>query len=280
MGSDDGQERRRRQGSLAERFDRLTGRSLPSKVVLFAAGLVTAISTLTTAVVSVVEWRAKDDWRSIEYAKLGRLRAGHTLESFRAVLGAPLYRRTPNGGDLTYSTFSPRPEYWVDVVADSDGASVAFAVTSCYEDFRPTFTFRNGSAHSRVTLRATRFQDVEQSPAVNVKASRGGTSSSYAFHVFYGGNPTSYRSLAWGVNDTCAALTEDQTEEALEPWAEWHNRTRQFLEVVRPWQELGPSDRQRLGRVVVNTYAETDPFTEFSKVYPKQIDVDRITVRP
>ncbi|NBE50494.1 hypothetical protein [Streptomyces boluensis] len=40
------------------------------------------------------------------------------------------------------------------------------------------------------------------------------------------------------------------------------------------------SNQERLGEVVVNTYAETDPFTEFSKVYPQQIGVDRITVRP
>ncbi|WP_331718837.1 hypothetical protein OG851_43190 (plasmid) [Streptomyces sp. NBC_00161] len=278
MASDD-QERQRRRSSLAERFDRLTGRNLLLKVVLLMAGLVTAISTLTTAVVSVVEWRPKKDWRSVEYAKLGRLRAGHTLESFRAVLGAPLYRRTPKGGNLTYSTFSPRPDYWVDVVTDSHDVSVAFAVTSCEADFRPTFTFRDGPTHPRVTLRATRFQDMEQRSSANVKALMGATTSSYAFHVFYGGNPSSYRSLAWGVNDTCSAWREDQTEDALRPWAEWHIRT-EDSEAIRPWSELAPSDQERLGRVVVNTYAETAPFIEFSKVYPEQIGVDRITVRP
>lgn len=278
MASDD-RERQRRRSSLAERFDRLTGRNLLLKVVLLTAGLVTAISTLTTAVVSVVEWRPKKDWRSVEYAKLGRLRAGHTLESFRAVLGAPLYRRTPKGGDLTYSTFSPRPDYWVDVVTDSDDVSVAFAVTSCEADFRPTFTFRDGPAHPRVTLRATRFQDMEQRSSANVKAFLGATTSSYAFHVIGSSNPTSYRSLAWGVNDTCSAWPDVQTADALEQWAEWHIRT-EDSEIIRPWSELAPSDQERLGRVVVNTYAETAPFTEFSKVYPKQIGVDRITVRP
>lgn len=275
----DGRDRQGHRSSLADRFDRLTGRNLLLKVVLSTAALVTAISTLTTAVVSVVEWRPKKDWRSVEYAKLGRLRAGHTLESFRAVLGAPLYRRKPKGGDLTYSTFSPRPDYWVDVVTDRGDVSVAFAVTSCDADFRPTFTFRDGPDRPRVTLRVTRFQDMKQRSSAEVKAFMGATTSSYAFHVFYGGNPSSYRSLAWGVNDTCAAWRADRTEHALEPWTEWHVRT-EDSEAVRPWRELAPSDQERLGRAVVNTYAETAPFVELSKVYPTQIGVDRITVRP
>lgn len=114
-----------------------------------------------------------------------------------------------------------------------------------------------------------------------MKVFHGITASSYAFHVKGVSNPGSYRSAAWGVNDTCAAWTEAQAEENLEPWNRWYSKNSDKPgEINRAWSELSAVDKRRLGQLRVNTYAETSPFTEIAEAYPAQVGVDRITVRP
>lgn len=131
-----------------------------------------------------------------------------------------------------------------------------------------------------VVLQRTRFTDVPENRETQVKAYDGMTSSSYAFLVLSLGNPSSYRSVAWGVNDTCAALAGQDEEQRLRPWADWSGRKQPKGEINRSWSEFSTSEREKLGRAEVNTYAETSPSTEIAKVFPQQVGVDRIVVRP
>ena len=107
-------------------------------MLFLLASLVTASSVLTLAVLDVYDrYDRRFNRGERESAKLDKLRAGFDIETFRDVLGAPVFRRARRNGSLLESSFRGR-DYWVQTISDKQGAVNAFAVTSCDENFRPT----------------------------------------------------------------------------------------------------------------------------------------------
>jgi hypothetical protein len=100
--------------------------------------------------------------------------------------------------------------------------------------------------------------------------------NSYIFRVFYGGNPTNYKSYAWGLNDSCPWSFE-RSKNLYEAWFDWsfQNPRRRDYDI----KDLDSAARELLSKSVVNTYAETAPGIDFEKTYSEQIGVDRILIR-
>ncbi|WP_445072861.1 hypothetical protein [Streptomyces sp. SAS_267] len=127
--------------STGERFARFVKRNALLTVALFSSSLVTAVSTLVTAVITLNNSRS--DWHPAEYRKLRELHAGYSIEKFRENLGVPAFRipfGTGPNDDLpdegyTKNVFRPRQDYWVEVISDPTGRTVTYSVTSCRADF-------------------------------------------------------------------------------------------------------------------------------------------------
>ncbi|MEV6326950.1 ETEC_3214 domain-containing protein [Streptomyces sp. NPDC051909] len=276
--------------SFTERLKRFQSENGTLTVLFFVASIVTALSTLATASVAGWGWwqKSHEDWRPAEYKKLNQLRSGQTIERFQELLGKPAYRKTRTDGKVSL-VFHPRQEYWVDVTTDRTNTTLSYSVTSCSNQFRPTFRFRNGSRWPRVTLNSenlynTLADEIEsKSNGLRLKVfSATATSSEYAFQTYIGGNPTSYRTYAWGINDSCGAWTDEQKEIRLDPWDDWYLKhpQRQGGILIVLGTDLQATDYQMMKSSTPNTYAETAPGVDIDSVYPDQIGVDRIVIRP
>jgi hypothetical protein len=244
----------------------------PILVVLFLlASIVTACSVLTLALLDVYDrYDRRFNWREREYAKLEGLRAGFQLERFRDALGTPVFRRAARNGSLLESSFRGR-DYWVQTISDRQGAVKAFAVTSCDESFRPTLV---GPVDLRVTLQQSTLASVAGDdafpPDVDVVLAIGTTANTFLFDVLYGGNPTLYKSVAWGANDACPPPLATRAARLL--------RERGLFD-FRGSVTRRPVLREIQPLVTVNTYAETAPGVDFRELAPFQIGVDRILTR-
>ncbi|MFE1832456.1 ETEC_3214 domain-containing protein [Streptomyces sviceus] len=275
--------------SIAERFSDRIRRDFTLVTLFFLASLVTAVSTFITAGLAIRDWqRSRQDWRPAEYRKLAQLRAGQTFERFKAVLGVPSFRgQSPLG---VSHVFHPRKDYWVDVLVDKSHTVLAYSVTSCSDRFRPTFKFRNSNTWASVTLNEKSFDRVLRKADIrgygfNLKVfGSAATSSDYAFVTYVGGNATSYRTYSWGINDTCAAWTPSQRESKLDGWKKWYFKhpapDNREGNLTISGENIKSAEYSLLNSTILNTYAETAPLTDISTVYPRQIGVDRITVRP
>src|SRR5439155_187975 len=132
-------------------------------VLLFlASSLVTAISVLTVAALSVYDrYQRHFEWRSLEYEKLTSLRAGFPVAKFTDALGEPVFVE-PWGRHQTQFIYRGR-DYWVRAVEDKPTGNVKqFAVTSCDRAFRPTFVFYP-LAELHVTLQLSTLHSVLKS---------------------------------------------------------------------------------------------------------------------
>lgn len=285
----------------AERFvDRL--KRSPFLVLFFFASLtVSACVVLVDAGIRVHRWYGNTyEWRDREYAKLTNLKAGFALARFRESLGSPVFSRPvasiaprpiqgpallgfsrarPAQG-LTESSFRG-PGYWVQAISDPNGMVVAYAVTSCDPDFRPTFSAPYEAF--KATLNVSTFAQVipwrRTEGLISHYFPSGATANSSFFDFLYGGNPLDYKSFAWGLNDACEGWFdryEGFFDRGLIPlrtgqWWEYHGRTR----------EGGREVRRFRAAVRINTYAETAPArwdVDLSRSR-FQVGVDRILVR-
>ena len=113
------------------------------------------------AAVAQTEVDVEADWRQQEYAKLGQLRGGLTLERFREQLGVPLFVTVSKDGLFTEYLFQRR-DYWVQAVTDASGTVQLMSVTSCSNDFQPSFEAFSGPGP--IVLNRSRFSDVGQDP--------------------------------------------------------------------------------------------------------------------
>jgi hypothetical protein len=176
----------------------------------------------------------------------------------------------------TEYTFRGR-DYWVHVVTRERAAStVYFAVTSCVATFNPTFVLSEGT---RVVLNRMHLADVQ--PVVYNASSDylwpGATADAYFYDSYSGGNPSNYKSFAWGYDDACLDL---------HPY--WYSLVTDALRREVGYKEwlgdprtAGPAIRRFRQRLHLNTYAETAPGESFvSTANIFQIGVDRIEIRP
>ncbi|MFF4259836.1 ETEC_3214 domain-containing protein [Streptomyces sp. NPDC001663] len=270
--------------STAERFSAFTRRNILLVAVFFLSNLLTAVSTLITAVTVLNETRR--DWRAAEYRKLSELRAGYTLEKFREQLGVPAFRvPVAAGSSYVRNVYRPRSEYWVEVISNRSNASVAFTVTTCEPTFRPKFSFSDKT----VVLNQSTLLDVlppAEQPGDLLRIHSGHTRSSYdsVFEVYGGSGGTNYRQFAWGLNDICPTWRGPKARyDANAAWGKWeyeHNREDQSSgHTYYNGEELDGSARSIMANSVVNTYAETALFEELDDYYDQQIGVDRLSVR-
>lgn len=268
---------------MAGRFEEWTKRNVFLTVLIFLAVLISSLITLFTAAGDLKGWyESRFNWREAEYEKLASLHAGYSISKFREELGAPLFVEPVQDKGLTENIFKGRG-YWVDVVTDKSGTSLAYAVTSCDEDFRPKFSFAIGSdGESSGELSVTLNRDLlSKEPVRDLGALKvfisGATSNSYAFQVIPPSNPTNYKSYGWGMNDACSWISAT-SDGALNSWIDWQN---DHLS-EDPYLEMGGlsvSLRGLMKTSIVNTYMETAPLVSESDVYPWQIGVDRILTR-
>lgn len=149
-------------------------------------------------------YRENHRWREVEYSKLRSIHAGYTLARFEAVLGAPIFFRIDGRSNLREASFRRRG-YWVQAVSRDDGTVLLYSVTACTRNFHPEFEVV-GFKGAGVTLGKTTFDKVMRRPDdqyVVVNYFRGVTANTTYIDEVYGGNPSNYKTYAWGVNDAC-----------------------------------------------------------------------------
>jgi hypothetical protein len=266
-----------------QRFDAWVRRRTIVLMLILAALLLGAITDIRHEVQGVMRWYHEEkNWRDREYEKLTSMRAGFTLQKFEETFGAPVFRlpsRLPSGDKrFVESTFQGR-DYWVQVIsAHTTGAVLLYSVTSCSTKFNPTFPIGPGAA---VTLNKSTLASV--TPDLPRLFSdyflSGATANSYFYDFGYGGNPSNYKSYAWGLNDACLNLPHPG----------------EYVTVSGPGLGMGfGGDGAYQGptsaggrevtrfrqRAVVNTYAELAPLLDIREIRPSfQVGVDRILVR-
>ncbi|MFJ8133312.1 ETEC_3214 domain-containing protein [Streptomyces hydrogenans] len=272
--------------TAGERFSSFTKRNVVLVAVFFLSNLLTAVSTLVTAVTVLRE--TGTDWRAAEYRKLRQLRAGYTLEKFRQELGPPVFR-TPleGGGPFVRNVYHPREEYWVEAISDKSNAAMTYAVTTCDPAFRPEFFF-GGDDKTRIVLNENTLSDVlpaEWERDQSLQLSFGGTRSTpqLAFHVFGGGGPSHYREFAWGLNDVCSVWrSRTPGYDVRASWKRWFEAQKGYEEPLGTFflpEKLDKGARGIMAESVVNTYAETVAFQDMLRYYPIGIGVDVLTVQ-
>lgn len=245
-------------------------------LVTFAALILSSVVTLTDSGKGVWGWYRDDvQWRDREYEKLNALRAGFTIHRFEEALGAPVFQRPSDDGQLVETTFQGR-SYWVQAVADrARDEVVLFSVTSCSKDFNPTFRLPDDVP---ITLNASHLSDIGAQ-----RGSPGGvladyfapaaTANAHFVEFIYGGNPGNYKSFAWGFNDACLDLPG------------WGTFIRDPVGLFgTDGGYKGPAGVDSLQpvreRIPVNTYAETAPLADLKVIRRSfQIGVDRILIR-
>lgn len=286
------------EASAGERFTRFTRRNVLLVAVLFLSNLITAVSTLATAVISFKESRA--DWRPAEYKRLRELRAGYSLEKFKEELGAPAFRipvdtapdrSNPGNGYVRY-IFRPRQEYWVEIIADRSSRTVTYAVTSCYETFNPKFSFRAGEEttgefkENQLTLNRTPMIDVLPAQKQEYTSMQAWFSSTGGRVGFVGqtlslGEDTDYRMFGWGLNDVCRPwLSDGSKNDSYRAWEAWYLKYHTYLEGDAKFPADGRKQtRSLMSTSRVNTYAESSVGETLTKFYPTYIGINRLDVR-
>ncbi|MFJ7065832.1 hypothetical protein [Streptomyces sp. NPDC101115] len=273
-------------GTAGERFSAFAKRNVLLVAVFFLSNLVTAVSTLVTAVTVLRDSRT--DWHAAEYRKLRELRAGYTLEKFRKELGPPVFRTPlPSGDGFVRNVYRPRPEYWVEVISNKIDASVTYAVTSCDPSFRPAFSYGGSRVARDVVLNQNTLADVLPAEDLNgqsLKVFFGGTGSSdsLVFQVYGGGGGTDYREFAWGLNDVCPWQGKNTGRDLRAPWYDWyadHRPAEDPPAYTYVDRQVDAAARSLMTESVVNTYAETAVAEDMLTYYPSQIGVSRLTVQ-
>jgi hypothetical protein len=260
----------------AQRLDRWVREASP---ILFVGVILFLIATIGAAIhdgAAVSRWYDhRYNWRSHEYNRLVKLRAGFTLATFTAALGPPVFREVSDDRKWTESTFRGRG-YWVQTVSrrDASTAVVMYSVTSCSTGFNPTFQLPDGT---NVKLNRSTLASVQSDPE-QVSAdyfAPGATANAHFLEIRYGGNPDNYKSFAWGFDDAClnlpnwSAYTTEKLYKAL-PSGTFHGSVAQ----------ADPEVQRLRRRLPVNTYAETAPLAGFADVINSfQIGVNRLLVR-
>ncbi|MFD5325294.1 ETEC_3214 domain-containing protein [Streptomyces sp. NPDC127092] len=274
-------------GTAGERFSAFAKRNVLLVAVFFLSNLVTAVSTLVTAVTVLRDSRT--DWHAAEYRKLRELRAGYTLEKFQKELGPPVFR-TPleSGGGFVRNVYRPRQEYWVEVISNKIDAAVTYAVTSCEPSFRPAFSYGGTRVDRNVVLNQNTLADVlpaDELRGQSLKVFFGGTGSSdsLVFQVYGGSGGSDYREFAWGLNDVCPQWQGKSTGRDLRvSWEQWyadHRPAEDPPAYTYVDEQVVASARALMAESVVNTYAETAVTEQMLTYYPSQIGVSRLTVQ-
>jgi hypothetical protein len=241
------------------------------------AFLMTTIITISGPVQDLRHWWVYEhNWREREYEKLTALRAGFTLTKFEEVLGAPVFRQTTRR--WAESSFQGR-DYWVQAVWHRPtGVVHLYAVTSCSEAFTPTFVLPDGEriVLNRSTLASVRG-GVLEGPATADYFAPGATANAHFIEFSYGGNPSNYKTHAWGYNDACLDLRD---------WYSYLPPTRPLPARLFGARYVGPTTGGGLElqafrkRLPVNTYAETSPSVTLDQLRGRfQIGVDRLLIR-
>lgn len=264
-------------------------------MLFFLSLLLSSMLTIGGGLRGALEWQRKTfEWRDAEYKKLSDLRAGYSYDQLRKQLGAPVFERVSDDRKLIEHSFSGR-DHWVQTVSDrSENTVLMYSVTSCASSFNPSFevpTLRSRPDDPPVTpvvWQRSRFSDVKVEDGVLGLSFfiSGATANSYFYDFFYGGNPSNYKSYAWGLNDACPGgerLFGGFYGDNLLPFA----GSIGHADVSTPGPPyLGDSDadndsiRRFRRAVVVITYAETAPGTYFEEIIDSfQIGVDRILTR-
>ena len=241
--------------------------------------LVSAVLLLSSVGIGVNDWRKKTlDWRDQEYNKLRSLHAGYTREKFESVLGEPVFDRESRSGKFREQTFRRRG-HWVQTISDRAGSVQVYAVTACGEEFKPNFQLSGASGDAsksaNVELNSTSLASAVGTRAAPELDYSVGVTANTRFHdVYYGGNPSNYKTFVVGLNDVCA-----DWEETLRRFYREAGLPREAEPVYEGPLEKAPAWVKRARRVLVaNTYAETAPF--FKDPRPSfQFGADRILTR-
>lgn len=203
-------------------------------------------------------------WREQEYAKLRELRGGISIYRVNEVLDSqPVFVRESSDGTLTEASFKGH-DYWVQAVYDDVGTVKLIAITACDANFKPRFDSPMGS----VVLNESKFDVLREQPSFLRYFI--GAHDFWFIGEYYGGNPSLYKNVLLGINESCPSLANH----AVDLVSERHI----YLD-----QELGPPidpidkrvaaghrmaydpDNRLLAEFransVINTYAETDILT-------------------
>jgi len=113
-----------------------------AKPVLWLSGFIAAILVIWDAGSSVVDSLR---WREKEYDKLMQIHAGSNLAFAKELLGEPAFTRKVAEGFEENIFIGRGEEYFVQAVTDGVDRVRFFSVTSCNEDFQPSFTSRWGT---------------------------------------------------------------------------------------------------------------------------------------
>lgn len=177
-------------------------------------------------------------WRSNEYTKLDRLRAGFNLEYFERLLGPPIVTRNVSG--FAEKAFRGRG-YWVKTI--SRGKTVdLYSVTACDTSFAPTIGFG-----SNLTLNRTTLADISRQPQELIHDYRVGvTAPTFLFEGAYTGFSGYYKVVFWGFNGICPQTSDPS-------WFSFLPRKRSGSTKT----SAGALASRK--KVVINTYGETAP---------------------
>ncbi|WP_371598554.1 ETEC_3214 domain-containing protein [Streptomyces sp. NBC_00564] len=281
-----------------ERFARFARRNVFLVAIFFISNLITAVSTLATAVIAFRDSRT--DWHSAEYEKLRELHAGYSLEKFKEELGVPAFRIPVGTGQdgnfkengYTRNIFRPRQEYWVEVITDPTNRTVTYSVTSCRASFNPTFSFRGGKEtigelkEHRLTLNKTPISEVlpaEKREYAALQAWFAGAGGRVGFvgQRFSLAEDTDYREFSWGLNDVCRPwISNNSKADTYTTWESWYWRNRTYLEEDSPFPRNAQKETHTLAsRSLVNTYAESAVNTTLYGYYPDVVGIYRLDVR-
>jgi hypothetical protein len=209
-----------------------------------------------------------EDWRDAEYRKIGQLRAGLSLAWFEHLLGPPMFVTPSQDRMFTQYLYRGR-DHWVQAIADNDGSVRLMTITSCDEQFRPTFAGELGSIPNMggIILHQTRFDEVPASPPTRVRyATSIATANSYYFDEYYLGNPGNYKTYFVGITDACPWLAPARTE----------------IPLFERGVEYAADDPDVIAfraEAIANTYGETDIFFQEEVLASFQIGADRILTR-
>ena len=95
----------------------------------------------------------------------------------------------------------------MQAVSRPDGTVTLYSVTSCSSNFRPSFRVPGQTGETgTIVLYQDVMSDVlprTDDPGVRANYNTGNTANSYFYDEWYGGNPSSYKTYIWGVNDAC-----------------------------------------------------------------------------
>jgi hypothetical protein len=263
-------------------------------LLLFVALLVTSAFGIIGGAVQTVEWVGETFfWRHGEYEKLQRLQAGFTLSRFESELGSPTFarvrRRSARSGReerrlltagvspvLRETVFRGR-DYWVQAVSNADGSVLMWSVTSCDEEFRPTFKFPTLAGSAEVTLQESKLSAVyprEEGRDVRAHYLQGATGTALYYEQTYTGNPGNYQSFAWGWGDGCG----DAQVAALYDRVGYPKLERgRYGGLVR---DVNRSTARFRDRAAANSYAETAPGVAFDDLTPTfELGAPRILTR-